>query len=490
MPKLYKNTRSNAVALKPNKIIQAGQEMSIFQNKVFTAALAMLEFDVYRSKDILEDVNQREKLIDVISKSEYKINAEPLFENFDSMMIAQNSSSAKWVEDRLEDLVKQVLKIRDNKEIKVINIMSSAVYRYGTKTVNVKFSQDIVPILIDMFDDGYTKIRLASIFKFRSIYSMRLYEELQRVKKFPSVVENGHTLTMQELFFMFGIDRDKEYKKYDNFRQRVLLNAKNEMWEKARLRFDFEEIRKGKPVYEIRFYNIVDESEGQPVLQLSLFEESKDEIFQNYSEDIKLDQQAEEFLESVLENADENIVRPRIDKIEVAEVIEEPNKFTAEQLEKLDEYLKDIFSADEIKAKYDFDYIEFYYNKAKELNEKGMVKDFPNFLYDALIKDKQKYNELKQKQMEKQEAKIEQAKIEKANAEKAKELEQKKKEKEAADIKRRIALFESLEDSRKEKYLEEFYAKNAFIKDVMDKESISEFTKISIGERVEKESIQ
>jgi plasmid replication initiation protein len=70
--------------------------------------------------------------------------------------------------------------------------MSSANYVYGERTIDVKFSRDIIPILIDMFDDGFTKIRLISMFKFRSVYSMRLYEELLRVKSMYNVIENGH----------------------------------------------------------------------------------------------------------------------------------------------------------------------------------------------------------------------------------------------------------------------------------------------------------
>jgi len=476
--------------------------MSLFQQKVFNAALALLEFDIVASgvNNKILDVNQREKIINTIAKTEYRISAKPLFEDFEAMRIAQNSGGAKYIEDKLTDLVKQVLKIREGNKIIVKNIISSAEYELGNKTIPIKFSEQIVPILIDMFDEGFTKLRLASMFKFRSIYSMRLYEELQRVKKFPSVLANGHTLTIRELFFMFGIDRSKEYKKYDHFRQRVLLRAKSEMWEKAKLRFDYEEIRKGKPVYEIRFYNIVDESEEQPPQQLLLFEESY-EVSQNYHEDIKLDEQAEEFLESILENADEKIIRPKISKIETAEVVETSKsinvalgeipagKFTIEQLEKLDEYLKDIFSAEEIKDNYDFDYIEFYHNKAKELEARGMVTSFPNFLYDMLKKDKHKYKELKQKQETKQREMLEKMKAEKAKSEKAKELEQKKKEQEAADAKRRTALFDSLDSEQKEKYLEEFYVKNPFHKDVLDKDGISEFTKISIGEKIEKESI-
>jgi hypothetical protein len=41
--------KSRSIAMTPNKVIQAGQEMSLFQNKIFSAALARLEFKVNES---------------------------------------------------------------------------------------------------------------------------------------------------------------------------------------------------------------------------------------------------------------------------------------------------------------------------------------------------------------------------------------------------------------------------------------------------------
>jgi hypothetical protein len=40
--------------------------------------------------------------------------------------------------------------------------------------------------------------------------------------------------------------------------------------------------------------------------------------------------------------------------------------------------------------KYDFDYIEFYYRKVLEKDNKGTVKDFAGLLYKAMTEDKYK----------------------------------------------------------------------------------------------------
>jgi hypothetical protein len=75
--------------------------------------------------------------------------------------------------------------------------------------------------------------------KFRSGYSMRIYEELLRVKGMSNVIKHGHILTIYELRFLLGLDRDKMYLKYDNFRQRVLLPAQKEIKEKEKKFMEF-----------------------------------------------------------------------------------------------------------------------------------------------------------------------------------------------------------------------------------------------------------
>jgi hypothetical protein len=121
----------------------------------------------------------------------------------------------------------------------------------------------------------------------------------------------------------------------------------------------------------------------------------------------------ENFLIPILQNAKENIIEPvkiLSDKIEKIEQKDKP-KFTDEQFEILDKYLDGIFSADEVKSKYEFDYIQFYYKKAKDLDEKGTIKDFAGFLYTSLIEDKYDFYQSKEKKRQQEERKIAKEKL-------------------------------------------------------------------------------
>jgi plasmid replication initiation protein len=479
--------KSRSIAMTPNKVIQAGQEMSLFQNKIFTAALARLEFSVNES-GIKEDNVNREKEIDRISKKIYTINIEPLFDDFLGMKVSTDSNNLKYIEDKVESIVKQVLKIKEKGSLTVVNIIDYAHYEYGAKTIDVQFSRSIIPILIDMFEDGFTKIRIASMFKFRSVYSMRIYEELCRVKNMESVKKNGHVLTVYELFFMLGLDRSKEYKKYDHFKQRVLLTAQKEIKEKAKITFDFEEIRRGKPVYQIRFFNIKEEEQVQ--LQLPLFPDDDLVKIDMTPEDI----QAQEFIEAVFVDVKEDVIehtKQTTDiftdtetKIEKIEQKPEKLKFTEEQLEILDKYLEGVFSADEIKSKYSFDYIEFYYQKAKELDEKSMTKNFPNFFYDMMNKDRHKFQELKTKEETKQKKELIRQKAIKEKQQREKELEENKKQMEEEECHRLENIFDNISDDIRNELLEKWYAENSFYK--TENSEIFKFVKWKIAEIYEK----
>ena len=478
-----RKTKSNAIALKPNKIIQAGQRMNIFQNKVLNGALAALEFNVSQSVNELNSEN-REDEIRKISQRTCKINIQPLFENFKAMNVTPGSDNYNYIEEKLEDLVKQVLKIKEKGGgLTIINIISYAHYDPNDKTVDIRFSQEIVPVMIDMFRDGFPKIRLASMFKFRSSYSMRIYEELCRVKNMENVKKNGHILTLADLCFLLEIDRSKEYRRYDNFKVRVLLSAQKEIQEKAEITFKMEEMRRGKSVHQIRFYDIKEKQ--QEALQLQLF---PDEILNVYKEDLVEDVQVQEFIEAVV--VKENIVESKtgaesdtgaINLFEQESKNSTP-KFTQEQLENLDKYLEGIFSADEIKEKFPFEYIEFYYEKTKELDAKGIVKSFPNFLYDIIKKDKYKFQENRTKEKTKRQESVSRQKTEKEQLEKKTKESQKQAEKREAD--RLEKVFDLISDDLKKKYLQDYYTKNPFAKS--DNGEIHKATKWVVAEMYEK----
>jgi len=469
---------STTMAYKPNRIIQAGQQMLPFQQKVFLAALMKLEIKMdkdYKSLSGFYGENNEEYNAEMnrIADTSYKFPIDILFDDFEILRATENSDNVREVKQKLKDIVKQIVVIEEKDKTTAINVVSSATYIHSEKNIYIKFSKDVIPILLDMFREGFTKIRLVSFVRLRSGYSMRIYEELLRVKNMGYVIKNGHTLTLQEIYFMLGIEKHKGYKLYTNFKREVLLRVQKEIVEKTGLSFRFEEIKRGKRIYALKFYDIFEDITKikKNLNQLSLFDKNEidtDDILSRINPE---EDTISPLLDKIKEIEPENskTLKAKIQiEIPLQEQIEnkEEQKFTDEQQKKLDKYLDGIFSADDIKSGYEFDYIEFYYRKVLEKNDKGTVKDFSGFLYKALTEDKYKYYELREKKKRQEEEKIAKERLERERKKEKEQEEKNKREKEKADQKRWETMFDSLDEEKKKVYLEKLYTINEFYKNL------------------------
>ncbi|MCL1948068.1 MAG: replication initiation protein [Chitinivibrionia bacterium] len=489
---MLNKVKSDKVALKPNKLILAGQQMLPYQQKLFWAALSVLEFSVINDEhygkwnDSVNNFLERSRL----ARMTFKFPVSKIFDNYESLKLTDNAEYKKEIEKKTSDIVRQVLLIKSEKSFKAISIMSYAEYIFDEETIYVRFSPDVIPILAEMFDEGFTKVHLINVMKLRSGYSMRIYEILMHIKNL-NIYKNGYTLSIRDLYFLLGIDKNIQYKLYGDFKE-LLLRCRKEIREKTGLSFDFEEIKDGKKVDAIKFINVREDINFNKLIkQISLFDNT--EITEK--EIILSSNPNETFLLDVLENPQSYIVQESVKKDTDDRQLSLPitqseikssikNKFTEEQNEKLEEYFEGIFSADEIKLDYEFDYIEFYYKRAMELYETGNVKNFQNFYYNLMKKDKYKFYELKEKERQKKEAEEAQKKAQQEA--KKKEQKEAKKKKAAEEIKyRRLEkVFDSIPEDIREKLLQEVYEKNSLYKSTDGKIGI--FAKWAVAEMFEK----
>ncbi|MCL1947999.1 MAG: RepB family plasmid replication initiator protein, partial [Chitinivibrionia bacterium] len=329
-----------------------------------------------------------------------------------------------------------------------------------------------------------------NVMKLRSGYSMRIYEILMHIKNL-NIYKNGYTLSIRDLYFLLGIDKNIQYKLYGDFKE-LLLRCRKEIREKTGLSFDFEEIKDGKKVDAIKFINVREDINFNKLIkQISLFDNteiSEKEIIlssnpkETFLLDVLENPQSYIATETTETNTDDSLLYLPITDAEIITSIK--NKFTEEQLEKLDKYLEGIFSADEIKERYEFDYIEFYYNKAKEKDNRETLKNFAGFLYKSLTKDKYKYYELKEKEQEKKEKEETQRKAREIAKKKAEQEAKIKKEAEEKKYRRLEKVFDEMPDDIREKLLQELYEKNSLYKS--DNDEVRKVTKWAVAEMFEK----
>jgi len=116
---------------------------------------------------------------------------------------------------------------------------------YVTLCFNPSLKKHIIDIKVN---GGYTKYFIKNIIKLKSIYAVRLYEQL---KQYEFVGKRIFKLSdLREKINAMG----KSYNRMNNFRIHILNKAKEEINVCTDIIFDFEEIKEGRKVKEIIFY--------------------------------------------------------------------------------------------------------------------------------------------------------------------------------------------------------------------------------------------
>jgi len=194
-----------------------------------------------------------------------------------------------------ENLLSKVLKIYDPKKNSLlqINWLSSAEYFVKEGIIELQFDPKLKPFLLKL-KKNFTQYYLKIAIRFDSGYSIRLYELLKQYENIGKRI-----MAVSELKELLWIPKQK-YKKYHDFKKRVILKAQKELFEKADIFFDFVEEKKWKKIERIIFLikknkkfliNVEDKdynTENEDIINLikrytDLTDKQIKDIFQKYS---------------------------------------------------------------------------------------------------------------------------------------------------------------------------------------------------------------
>ncbi|MED2974154.1 replication initiation protein [Fictibacillus sp. B-59209] len=158
-------------------------------------------------------------------------------------------STGKYTEIRkiVQALQQKTLPINTGQSLLDITWLSSAEYFHGKGYVELEFSPKLKPYLLQL-KEKFTTYQLKNIIQLRSSYSIRIYELLKQYEPLKQ-----RSFTLEELREVLGIE-PKKYKLFGHFKDKVLNVGKKELEEKTDLRFEFEEIKKGRKVTGIKFH--------------------------------------------------------------------------------------------------------------------------------------------------------------------------------------------------------------------------------------------
>jgi len=212
-----------SLVVKSNQLINSRYSLSVTEMRLFLMMVAQVERD---------DVDFKPYRIKI------KDFAYAVGSNFkDYYKTAEQSS---------KQLLSRVLEIPTAKgNLLQVSFLSSAEYFRGDGVVELSFDPKLKPYLLEL-KDRFTSYDIRNVLKLQSTHSMRIYELL---KQFESI--GKRTFEIVELKRMLSIE--KQYKRYNDFKRYVILQAQKELSEHCDITFNFKEIKKGRRIISICF---------------------------------------------------------------------------------------------------------------------------------------------------------------------------------------------------------------------------------------------
>ena len=229
-----KRKRNDRVKLikKSNDLVEARYKFDIWEMRVFSKMITMIEIDDGDFKD-------------------YKIYLKEFIKDYS---LENDKNSYRFLREGAEKLLRKIVTIINKTEVKsaqkfqtpVVAGLRTSLYDDDGKFIQVSFHPEMKPYLLEL-KERFLVYDVRNILKLPSTYSIRIYELLKQYEKLRT-----RTFDVSELKEILGIN--KEYKLYANFKQRVVDKAQKDLEEFTDIRFVYEEIKDGKAVVTLVFH--------------------------------------------------------------------------------------------------------------------------------------------------------------------------------------------------------------------------------------------
>ena len=166
--------------------------------------------------------------------------------DFIELLGVEDKSKYSVIPRVTKELMQKVLEIKQDNKITQVAWLSSAEYEKGSGMIELEFSPKLKPFMLGL-KEFYTSYRLKNVLELKGKYSIRMYEILKS-NEFKKIAE----IEVDELRKILKADTGS-YLIYQNFRNRIILQAQKELKEKTDISFEFEEIKTGRKVTGLRF---------------------------------------------------------------------------------------------------------------------------------------------------------------------------------------------------------------------------------------------
>jgi len=219
------NNEKKLVVKKANQLIEARYKLDKNEQKLILAVVSMINEG---DEDFLE----------------YTLSVQ----NFVNLMDVKGKGYYSEVKQKAELLLKKplIIECSDGSDL-ICNWFSSIKYLRKKGHVIFRFDPNLKPYLLCL-KEKYKRYNINNILKFKSGYSIRLYELLKQYEN----IGKRHII-IKDLRKMLGIE-DEKYKFYKDFKKYVVFVAQKELEKKTDIKFTFEEKKLTRKVDSVIFY--------------------------------------------------------------------------------------------------------------------------------------------------------------------------------------------------------------------------------------------
>ncbi len=232
----------DATIIKHNHLIEARYHLPLMEQRILLFLIAKFNFKPNITEQPEQNTNHT-----YLDNLKIHISASELLKCFDLSNQGNNFNS---MHKACDNLMSFKLDISNTQEILMINVFSSIRYKRGSGSITAVFSHEIMPYLYAL-KSHFTKYKLTHVAKFKSDYSIRIYE-LLKMHEFQAVNNQFFKMiSMLEFKKILGIEN--KYAKFSNFEMDVLKRSQDEINDKSDLSVNYEKIKQGKIIHSIKF---------------------------------------------------------------------------------------------------------------------------------------------------------------------------------------------------------------------------------------------
>jgi hypothetical protein len=210
------------LVIKSNALIEASYRLSSIEQKIILTLATKIKKDDKEFREYYFNLRSMANFLGLNSNSDYD-----------------------YLREVTRNLLSKVIEIKTEDALLQTHWLESVKYFDNNSTVELRFNPELKPFLLQL-KKNFTKYQLKYAIQLKSKFSIRIYELLKQYEGIGS-----RLLSLEDLREYLGIRAD-EYSLYGDFKRKVLKVAQKELNAKTDISFNFEEIKTGRKVTDLK----------------------------------------------------------------------------------------------------------------------------------------------------------------------------------------------------------------------------------------------